>query len=577
MKNLNIGTRLALGFAVVLALLVAVSAIAVWRLQSASAMTGNLINEQVRNERLIDEWQRVIEVNAARTSTAWLATDAAEQRAVEAQMKRSSARATEVQNTLVDVLQEPGAKALLEQVLASRIAYTTARAEVFKRKGAGDIDSARRIYAEDMAVKRTAYLAALSRLSDSQRSVLDTTAARIAESYLDGRKLLLGLAALAILIGIAFAWAITRSITGPIRAAVEVARTVSAGDLTSMIGIRSTDETGHLMAALKTMNDNLVGIVAEVRTGTDTISAASSEIASGNLDLSARTEQQASALEETASSMQALTSTVKLNAENARQANQLAIAASLVASKGGAVVSEVVATMGSINDSSRKIVDIISVIDGIAFQTNILALNAAVEAARAGEQGRGFAVVAAEVRNLAQRSAAAAKEIKTLIGDSVEKVDIGSRLVDQAGKTMDDVVASIARVTGIMNAITTASDEQRDGIAQVNQAISQMDAVTQQNAALVEQAAAAAASMQEQSSRLSQVVGVFKLAGLAPVSPSPVAPRQQAVARVAPLPRPVARPVTRTVARTITPTLARPAPATRTPVAALAKDEWEEF
>ena len=585
MKNLNIGSRLALGFAVVLALLVAVSAIAVWRLQSASAMTGNLINEQVRNERLIDEWQRVIEVNAARTSTAWLATDAAEQQAVEAQMKRSSARATEVQSMLVDVLQEPGAKALLEQVLASRVTYTAARADVFKRKGAGDIDSARRIYAEDMAGKRTAYLAALNRLSQAQRSVLDANAARIAEGYLEGRKLLLGLAALAILIGIGFAWAITRSITGPIRAAVKVARTVSAGDLTSVICLRSTDETGALMAALKTMNDNLVGIVAEVRTGTDTISAASSEIASGNLDLSARTEQQASALEQTASSMQALTSTVKLNAENARQANQLAIAASLVASKGGAVVAEVVATMGSINDSSRKIVDIISVIDGIAFQTNILALNAAVEAARAGEPGRGFAVVAAEVRNLAQRSAAAAKEIKTLIGDSVEKVDTGSRLVDQAGKTMDDVVASIARVTDIMNAITTASDEQRDGIAQVNQAISQMDAVTQQNAALVEQAAAAAASMQEQSSRLSHVVGVFKLTGLAPAPPSPRAPRQQVAASIAPLPRPVVRPTVRSVARPVTRpvtpaltrTLARPAPVARKPIAALTRDEWAEF
>jgi methyl-accepting chemotaxis protein len=562
---MNIGTRLALGFAIVLALLVALSAIAIWRMQAASAMTDDLINEKVRNERLIDEWQQVIEVNAARTSTAWLAADAADQKAVEDQMKKSSARATEVQNNLVVVLQEPLAKGLLADVLAARAAYTTARAQVFKDKAAGNLESARQIYSQDMVGKREAYLAALSKLSLTQRKVLDDTAAHISAQYLGGRNLLMALGALAILIGAAFAIAITRSITGPIREAVRVAETVSAGDLTSDIVIDSNDETGKLMAALKAMNDSLVGIVGQVRSGTDTISTASSEIASGNMDLSSRTEEQASSLEETASSMEELTSTVKFNAENARQANQLAIAASQVATKGGTVVSEVVATMGSINESSRKIVDIISVIDGIAFQTNILALNAAVEAARAGEQGRGFAVVASEVRNLAQRSAAAAKEIKTLIGDSVEKVDTGSRLVDQAGKTMAEVVASISRVTNIMNEITTASDEQRDGIEQVNQAITQMDAVTQQNAALVEEAAAAAASMQEQSARLSQVVGVFKLNSLAAPPPSRIAARQAAVARPVPALRHVARPAI------------QPAAAPRKPVAVGAEDEWEEF
>jgi methyl-accepting chemotaxis protein len=259
------------------------------------------------------------------------------------------------------------------------------------------------------------------------------------------------------------------------------------------------------------MNDSLVRIVGEVRNGTDTIASASSQIAAGNLDLSGRTEQQASSLEETAASMEQLTATVKQNADNARQANQLAVTASGVALKGGSVVAEVVGTMGAINASSRKIVDIIGVIDGIAFQTNILALNAAVEAARAGEQGRGFAVVAAEVRNLAQRSAAAAKEIKTLIGDSVDKVEEGSKQVAQAGKTMDEIVDSVKRVTDIMAEITAASQEQSSGIEQVNQAITQMDQVTQQNAALVEEAAAAAASLQEQANNLSQAVSVFKL------------------------------------------------------------------
>jgi methyl-accepting chemotaxis protein len=317
---------------------------------------------------------------------------------------------------------------------------------------------------------------------------------------------LLGLV-MATLIGV---WLI-RAISRPLDAAVKIADGIAAGDLTQRINVLSGDETGRLMQALKGMNDSLGRIVTQVRSGTDTIATASSQIAAGNLDLSSRTEQQASSLEETASSMEELTSTVKQNADNARQANQLAMTASDVATKGGTVVSQVVSTMGSINDSAKKIVDIISVIDGIAFQTNILALNAAVEAARAGEQGRGFAVVATEVRSLAQRSAAAAKEIKALIGDSVEKVNIGSKLVGEAGATMDEVVASVRRVTDIMGEITAASNEQSAGIEQVNQAIAQMDQVTQQNAALVEEAAAAAESLQDQAAELANVVSVFKL------------------------------------------------------------------
>jgi methyl-accepting chemotaxis protein len=292
---------------------------------------------------------------------------------------------------------------------------------------------------------------------------------------------------------------------------VEVARSVATGDLTSRITHRSEDEIGQLLTALAQMNHSLVDIVGNVRTGTDAIETASREIAAGNADLSARTEAQASALEETASSMEELTATVEHNSTNAHQANQLAVSASDVATRGGQVVGEVVVTMVAIKESSRKIVDIISVIDGIAFQTNILALNAAVEAARAGEQGRGFAVVAAEVRNLAQRSAGAAKEIKALISDSVEKVDAGSKLVDQAGATMSGLVTSVKQVAAIMNEITAASDEQSSGIRNVGEAITQMDEMTQQNAGLVEQAAAAAESMREQSNALAQAVSVFKL------------------------------------------------------------------
>ena len=314
---------------------------------------------------------------------------------------------------------------------------------------------------------------------------------------------------LAIFIGVR----LVRAITGPLDEAVRIASAVASGDLTQDIPVRANDETGKLMQALKRMNDSLVDIVGRVRTGTDTIVSASSQIASGNLDLSSRTEQQASSLEETASAMDELNSTVRQNEDNARQANQLALAASDVAARGGAVVSDVMQTMGAINAASHRIADIIGVIDGIAFQTNILALNAAVEAARAGEHGRGFAVVATEVRSLAQKSASAAREIKTLITDSVSQVEGGTKLAQQAGATMEEVVASVRRVTDMMGEISSASAEQSAGIGQVNQAITQMDQVTQQNAALVEQAAAAAGALQEQAQHLLTAVQVFRMHG----------------------------------------------------------------
>ena len=329
--------------------------------------------------------------------------------------------------------------------------------------------------------------------------------------YASSRTWIISIVVLCMVLGAAVAYWVSGLIARPLCDAVQIAQTVATGNLTSQIDVNSSDETGQLLQALKEMNHNLQDIVGKVRASTDVIYTASSEIASGNLDLSARTEQQASSLEETASSMEELTSTVKQNGDNARRANELAHSASGIAVQGGDVVSQVVQTMGSINASSSKIVDIIGVIDGIAFQTNILALNAAVEAARAGEQGRGFAVVASEVRNLAQRSASAAKEIKGLITDSVAQVETGSKLVEQAGKTMEEVVSSVRMVSQIVAEITSAGVEQEAGIDQINQAITEMDTVTQQNAALVEQAAAASASMQEQAENLSRVVSVFKL------------------------------------------------------------------
>jgi len=335
------------------------------------------------------------------------------------------------------------------------------------------------------------------------------------ERYATSRLWIIALLAASVALGALAATAITawlvKRLGGEPDYAVEIAGRIAAGDLSVEVSTAPNDH-GSLLFAMKTMRDSLADIVGQVRGATDTIASASDQIVAGNLDLSARTEQQASSLEETAASMEQLTSAVKQNADSARQANQLALSASEIAQNGGMVVSQVVDTMGSINASARKIVDIIGVIDGIAFQTNILALNAAVEAARAGEQGRGFAVVASEVRNLAQRSAAAAKEIKTLISNSVEQVGAGSKLVEQAGTTMEDVVVSVRRVTDIMGEITAAGREQSSGIEQVNIAVTQMDAVTQQNAALVEEATAASQSMQDQAAALADLVTVFQLA-----------------------------------------------------------------
>jgi len=414
-----------------------------------------------------------------------------------------------------------------------------------------------------------------------------------AVAYTDSRSLMLVLVLCSLAAGAGLGMLITRSLTrqlgGEPAYAAEVAGRIAGGDLATPVELRSGD-TGSLLFAMHTMRDKLATIVTQVRGGTDAIGSASSQIAAGNLDLSSRTEEQASSLEETASSMEELTSTVKQNADNARQANALAATATGVAGKGGAVVAQVVETMGSIKTSSSKIVEIISVIDGIAFQTNILALNAAVEAARAGEQGRGFAVVAGEVRTLAQRSAAAAKEIKGLIDDSVRNVDSGSKLVDEAGSTMHEVVDSIQRVADIMTDITAASLEQTAGIEQINQAISQMDNVTQQNASLVEEAAAASEALQEQAGKLSDLVSVFRVEGvqgrsmsiaplaLAKAPAAIVKPRAPALptpqARVVPQARIVPAKVKPAAAPSVTPPAAAKAAKLAVPAG---EGDWEEF
>ncbi len=412
--------------------------------------------------------------------------------------------------------------------------------------------------------------AAMERMKEAISTRVNADEARVKEELAQIAYAMAAVLAVGVMLGIAVGWALLRAISLPLKEAMRIAVRVADGDLTGTIGKHGRNEIGALLGAMDKMKSNLAGIVLEVRGSTDTISSAAGEIAAGNTDLSDRTSSQASSLEQTAASMEELTSTVRQNADNARQANVLAQSASEVATKGGVVVAQVVETMGSINASSKKIVDIIAVIDGIAFQTNILALNAAVEAARAGEQGRGFAVVASEVRNLAQRSAGAAKEIKQLIGDSVDKVDSGARLVDQAGVTMQEIVTSIARVTDIMGEITTASAEQTAGIDQINEAVGQMDSITQKNVGLVEEAAAAAGLLREQAGVLTQVVSVFKVDGgrQAP-EPARQAPQRQAPAtppRLAGKAAPKAK----------TPAAPKPA-AKKTVASATSSGDWEEF
>ncbi|WP_421956667.1 methyl-accepting chemotaxis protein [Polaromonas sp.] len=511
LKDLKIGVRLGLGFLVMLLLMALVSGTGILRLESVGNATEQMVQEALVKERLANGWANLIGSNSAKTFAMVKTTDDATEAYFKKGVADGSARINPIQKQLDGLLRSPEERKLYDDVAAVRKAMLEVLAAVTQLKTDREWDAANSLADTKFAAALTAYEQAVEKIAAYQREQIDAAAKSIAREHKTGRTHLIALSVVALLIGCTLAWLLTRGITRPLSEAVKVAETVAAGDLSSRIEVSSKDETGQLMQALKAMNDSLSKVVGEVRHGTDTIATASSQIASGNQDLSSRTEEQASSLEETAASMEELTSTVKQNADNARQANQLAVSASSVAVRGGSVVAEVVDTMGAINASSRKIVDIIGVIDGIAFQTNILALNAAVEAARAGEQGRGFAVVAAEVRNLAQRSAAAAKEIKTLIGDSVDKVEEGSKQVAEAGKTMDEIVDSVKRVTDIMAEITAASQEQTSGIEQINQAITQMDQVTQQNAALVEEAAAAAASLQEQASGLSQVVSVFRL------------------------------------------------------------------
>jgi methyl-accepting chemotaxis protein len=511
LSQLRIGHRLSLGFAVILLCAISAIGIGIARLNAVAQATQTLLDEPLATERMVSDWYRTIYTGMRRNLAvamsnnealdAYFATETAEQTRLSSQLQKE----------IEPHIQSPRERQLWSELLAIRKTYLGLREKTLQLKKAGQLDELRRLALDDFVPMGKAYTGKIQELQDEQRKAIDATAAEIQHIYQQSRDLMLALSVLMVVLLVLCAWVLTTSITLPLARAVQVARQVAAGDLSARIEPQGRDEAAQLLDALRDMTVRLSDLVSGVHGATGQIALASQEIAAGNADLSARTEDQAASLEETASSMEELTSTVQQNADNARQANQLALSASATAARGGEVVGQVVSTMSAIKSSSGQIADIIGVIDGIAFQTNILALNAAVEAARAGEQGRGFAVVATEVRNLAQRSAAAAKEIKTLIDNSVRQVEQGSRLVDSAGSTMAEVVASVRHVAGIMGEIAAASQEQSAGIAQVNVAVAGMDRMTQQNAALVEEAAAAAISMEEQAAALALSVSVFKL------------------------------------------------------------------
>jgi methyl-accepting chemotaxis protein len=575
-SNFKIGTRLAAGFGIVLVLLLVVAAVTLVRIQNIDVATSKMLDDRYVKVMLAKSIQDEVNVQARFLRNATIgANDAAELSSSLDKVDASVQKNTKMMDQLKGMINTEEGTRVFAAMTDARSGYGKARDAAIKLLRDGQAEAAGQYILKDLRPPQTKFFESLSAMVALQERLMQGSGEEVRANTSAAFMSTMVLSSFATLAAIIIAVVITRSITIPVNRAVEVARTVAAGDLTSRIVVTTKDEVGMLLTSLGEMNDNLKKIVGEVRNGTEEIASATTEVATGNMDLSSRTEQQASALEETASSMEELTSTVRQNSENARQANQLAQSATAVAVRGGDVVSQVVSTMESINTSASKIVDIISVIDGIAFQTNILALNAAVEAARAGEQGRGFAVVASEVRNLAQRSASAAKEIKVLIGASVDRVQDGNKLVSTAGETMSEVVESVRKLTAIVGEITTAGREQETGIEQINEAITSMDSVTQQNAALVEEAAAATSALQQQASKLAQAVSIFKLDEPVSAMAAPVRniTRQVATAKpahVSPVlatSAPKAAPVARATGTT---------PATSVPRGH--KDlEWEEF
>jgi methyl-accepting chemotaxis protein len=576
-ESTKISSRLATGFGLVFLLLIIVTALGINRVQKIDTILTNISDVNNVKQRYAINFRGSVHDRSIALRDVVLAADAAAAAPHVAQIQTLAEHYAKSAAPLDQIIAAgkgvtAAEKSALEGIKASEAKTQPLIAKVITLRAADQLPEATALLQQQAAPAFVEWLASVNKLIDLEEKMSmeqADSATSVARSFF---VFMVVLCLIAIGVGVAAAWFISRGLLrqlgGEPEYAASIVACIAAGNLAVRIDTKPGDNSS-LLHAMQGMRDSLVNIVSQVRAGTQTIATNSREIAAGNMDLSSRTEQQAANIEETASSMEQLTGTVKQNSDHAYQANQLALSASEVAVKGGAVVNEVVQTMASINESSKKIVDIIGVIDSIAFQTNILALNAAVEAARAGEQGRGFAVVATEVRNLAQRSAGAAREIKSLIDDSVEKVDAGAKLVDQAGATMQDIVNSVKRVTDIMGEISTASAEQTSGIEQVNEAVGKMDQVVQQNAALVEQAAAAASSLQDQAGNLSQVVSIFKLDETSlPLAAPATAPRAVAsVSAVAQRPAPARRAAALPAAQ----------PAPRKVVNAGADDSWEEF
>jgi len=548
LTNLRIGHRLGLAFAVSISFSVLLAVYARSALVRINDELAVMVQDRlVKVEDLGRFKDNMNQIALAARNIVLLADDTVLQRETD-QIAEARRRNVELLNKLDASIKLEKGRRLLKEVGEARLAYAAAIDRVIEMRRTGQAEQARDLLMGEARSARERLLQSLEALIGFQRELMQASADATDASVNFAAIAILVAAAAAIAIGALLAWRITRSVVAPIREAVGSAETVAAGDLRLSLSSQRQDEAGQLLGALQRMNDALVGIVGTVRGNADSVATASGQIAQGNADLSQRTEEQASNLQQTAASMEQLSATVNHNTDTARQAAQLADGAARVAESGGQVMGQVVQTMEEITTSSRRIADIIGTIDGIAFQTNILALNAAVEAARAGEQGRGFAVVAGEVRALAQRSAEAAREIKTLIGASVERVEAGNELVGQAGQTMGEVVGQVRRVADLISEISAASSEQSKGIAQIGDAVSQLDQVTQQNAALVEESAAAAESLRVQARQLAETVSAFKLDAL------PAAPRPD-IAR----PRPSAR------------------PQALKPAAAVAQEDWTSF
>lgn len=510
-RDLNVGTRLGAGFSLVLILVIVMAAIGIWRLEGILRDTNSVTDSYLARERLATEWLSLIDSNSALGLVAVTTIDPNIQEYAVQKMSKNSERAGVIQDALEEMITSKDGLELMKDVAEKRQGNADARAEVLKAREQGNISTATEII-------RTRLLSAMQEYSDSVRKVVTNQQESIDIAgdgiQVKGNSAVIALSALgvlAVLLGAGIAWSITRSITRPLISAVRIAKEVAAGNLAIHVVADSKDQLGQLMVALRGMTDSLRNTVRDVRQGADSITLAAAEITSGNNDLSARTEEQAASVEETAATLEELTSTIVNTAGNTAQTHRYVSETASIVEENGAVMNEVSTRMQEIYNSSSQMSDIIQVIDGIAFQTNILALNAAVEAARAGESGRGFAVVAGEVRTLAQRSASAAQEIKTLIDNTVSQIASGRTLVEKADKGMGEIISNVQNITQLIDEIAQASQEQRDGISQINSAMGQIDTTTQQNAALVEQSAAAATSMQEQSRVLLDMVTIFKL------------------------------------------------------------------